>query len=388
MKILFLEWDSLCKGFMKQALLKKGYDVVIFPFSRETEDTKRSEKLTVSITEELVKGNYDYVFSFNYFPVAAIACKACRVTYVSWVYDSPFIQLYSETIKYDTNRVFIFDSAEYLCLRKYGVETVYYLPMAAPSEYYKGLVSKASDTGKYQCDVAFVGSTYTEKSHYKFHYLDKLDEYTKGYLEGVMQAQKKIYGFNFVEETLTPAIMENMRKVCPLYNSGDGFETVEWVFATYFIDQRITAMERFEILDMLSKEYDVQLYTPEPTPNLPNVKNMGEVNPYTEAPLVFNTAKINLNISLRSIVNGIPLRGLDIMGSGGFLLTNYQADFLEHFVPDEDYVYYDSYEDLMGKVEYYLSHEKERKEIAENGLQKICRSHTYDKRIEEMFGSD
>ncbi|MCR5671743.1 MAG: DUF3880 domain-containing protein [Butyrivibrio sp.] len=386
MKILFLEWDSLCKGFMKQALKSKGYEVVIFPFPQATEDTKRSEKLTLSITEELLKGGYTHVFSFNYFPVAAIACKACKVTYVSWVYDSPFIQLYSETVKYDTNRVFVFDSYEYLRLKDAGVDTVHYLPMAAPAQYYTDLIKRSEGSlSKYSSDISFVGSTYTEMSHYKYHYLDKLDEYTKGYLDGVMNAQKKVYGYNFVEKMLTPQILENMRKVCPLTNSGDGFETVEWVFATYFIDQKITAMERFEILSMLSENHNVDLYTPEATPNLPNVKNKGEVNPYTEAPLVFNSAKINLNISLKSIVNGIPLRAMDIMGSKGFLISDYQPDFMEHFIPDEDFVYYDSYEDLMAKVDYYLCHEKERMEIAENGWQKVLKEHSYEARIDAMF---
>ena len=48
-------------------------------------------------------------------------------------------------------------------------------------------------------------------------------------------------------------------------------------------------------------------------------------------PLVFQNSKINLNITLRSIKNGIPLRAIDIMGAGGFLLTNYQNDFGLHF---------------------------------------------------------
>ncbi len=390
MKILFLEWDSLCKGFMKKALAEKGYEVIVFPFPRETEDTKRSESLTVAITKELLNGDFDYCFSFNYFPVAAIACKASKVTYVSWVYDSPFIQLYSETIKYETNRVFIFDSYEYFRLKRFGVETVHFMPMAAPAEYYEKLIREANlgKNGRYDCDVAFVGSTYTEKSHYKFGYLDKLDEYTKGYLEGAMNAQKSIYGFNFIEEILTPEIVDNMKKVCPIYSSGDGSETVEWIFATYFIDQKITAIERTEVLDMLSQKYHVDLYTPEPTPELKLVYNKGEVNPYTKAPLVFNRAKINLNISLRSIVNGIPLRAFDIMASKGFLLTNYQSDFQEFFVPGEDYVYYDSYDDLLVKAEYYLSHDKEREEIAQSGFNKVKQSHSYEARIDQMFGGE
>ena len=136
---------------------------------------------------------------------------------------------------------------------------------------------------------------------------------------------------------------------------------------------------------MLSKEHQVNLYTPEPTPTLPNVRNLGEVNPYTEAPLVFNSSKINLNISLRSILNGIPLRAMDIMGSKGFLLTNYQSDFLEFFSPGEDFVYYESYENLMEKTDYYLSHDKERMEIADNGFEKIKKSHSYEDRIDIML---
>ena len=386
MKILYLEWDSLGNAFMKKALEKKGYQYEVFPFPRGTEDTRMGKELTISITEKLLKGGYDYAFSFNYFPVIAIACKACKIPYVSWIYDSPFVQLYSETIKYDTNRVFIFDSSEYERLRALGVDTVHFLPMAAPVDYYRQLIDSVSSLDKYSCDIAFVGSTYTEKSHYKYHYLDKLDDYTKGYLEGAMNAQKKVYGYNFMEQVITPDILKNMQKVCPVFNSGDGFETPEWVFATYFLDQRITATERAEILDMLSKRYDVKLYTTEATPNLPHVTNMGEVNPYTEAPLCYAGAKINLNISLRSIVNGIPLRCFDIMGCGGFLMSSYQADFLSFFTPDEDFVYYDSYEDLMTKCDYYLSHEKERLEICENALEKVKKYHTYDVRIDEMFG--
>ena len=50
-----------------------------------------------------------------------------------------------------------------------------------------------------------------------------------------------------------------------------------------------------------------------------------------------------------------------------------------------DFVYYDNYEDLLAKVEYYLSHDAERKEIAENGYEKVCAEHTIARRIREMI---
>ncbi len=73
------------------------------------------------------------------------------------------------------------------------------------------------------------------------------------------------------------------------------------------------------------------------------------------------------------------------MGSGGFLLTNYQADFDDCYTAGKDYVFFDSPEDMMDKIEYYLGHEKERTEIAHNGLNKTLNEHTYEKRLESMF---
>ena len=82
---------------------------------------------------------------------------------------------------------------------------------------------------------------------------------------------------------------------------------------------------------------------------------------------------------------GIPLRAFDIMGSGGFLLSNFQSDFLDLFVPGEDFVYYESKEDMLDKIGYYLSHEDQRQAIAKNGHDKVAAAHTYRHRVREML---
>ena len=96
-------------------------------------------------------------------------------------------------------------------------------------------------------------------------------------------------------------------------------------------------------------------------------------------------SKINLNITLRSIVNGIPLRCFEIIGAGGFLLTNYQGDFASFFEAGVDYVYYDGIKELLDKADYFLKNEDERKQIAAAGLAKIKEAHTYRHRAEEML---
>ena len=102
-------------------------------------------------------------------------------------------------------------------------------------------------------------------------------------------------------------------------------------------------------------------------------------------PYVFKNSAINLNISLRSIRSGIPLRCFDIMGCGGFLLSNYQGDFYEHFVPGEDLVLFESQEDFLNKCDYYLKHDNERRQIAANGYGKVKEFHTYEVRLKEIF---
>jgi spore maturation protein CgeB len=74
------------------------------------------------------------------------------------------------------------------------------------------------------------------------------------------------------------------------------------------------------------------------------------------------------------------------MGAGGFLLTSYGGDFGMYFKDGEDYVSFDSVDDLINKCRYYLDNEDERRQIAANAYEKICESHTYLHRVKEMLG--
>jgi spore maturation protein CgeB len=73
------------------------------------------------------------------------------------------------------------------------------------------------------------------------------------------------------------------------------------------------------------------------------------------------------------------------MGSGGFLLSNYQEDFYNIFVPGEDCVLFSSDDEMLSLAGYYLTHETARAQIAANGLGKITDYHTYVHRIHSML---
>lgn len=334
---------------------------------------------------------YDVVFTFNYSPIISNNCKKYNLPYISWVYDSPQVLLYSYTIINHCNYVFLFDKAQYLELKNAGINTVYYAPLAVNMDRMKRMLAENAKSEKdsiYKADIAFVGSMYNEK-HNLYDRLNGVSDYTRGYLEAVMKAQREVYGYFFLEDLLNDNILNDMKKACPLDTNWDGVETIEYLYANYFLARKMAADERHEIIEKLgkrfSKNYIINLYTPNATPDIQGVYNKGPVDYYDEMPYVFNNSRINLNITLRSIKSGIPLRCMDICAAGGFLLSNYQEDMYDVFVPGEDMVMYESVDDLVNKCKYYLEHENERKQIASNGTGKVSEKHTYAIRFKEIF---
>lgn len=375
--------------------------VELYSVPKSEPDQAKRAGLAEELVSKILRGNYDFVFTVNYLPVVAIACKACRVNYLSWVYDSPCVEVYSETVTYETNYVFIFDRQTCFDLMKKGISTVYYLPLAADVVYYdellKGFRGDGSlarglrDKGKAFAGipfsaVSFVGSLYT-KTKPQFAPLENDAGYLKGYLDGLIKAQLGVYGVNFLEAALTPGIILEMQKLCLTPQRIHSMESIEWLYANYYLAKKVTSLERTEIVRRLAEGgiRNFTLYSGEDTADYPEINNGGYIDYYSQAPVVFHQSKMNLNITLKSIHSGIPLRCFDIMGSGGFLLSNFQADLSLHFVAGEDFVYYDNIDDLIAKVGYYLSHEEERMKIAKNGYEKVKNHHTYRHRVREML---
>lgn len=383
MKILMLEWDSFGTEYIIDAFKQADCMVEMYPWPFGEQEMRENEELCKTLEHRLNNEDVSFVFSLNFFPVAAKACYNCGIRYVSWVYDTPYLLLYSKHIRYETNQVYLFDLSLCAEFKRNGINNVYYLPMAAPVDIYDALVG-GSD-GKYKADISFVGSTYKEDSQNFYQLLEGISPYAGGYIDAIIGMQKKVYGSFLLEELLREPVLSELRRVCPIDRGEDEWESEAWIYANYFLARRLTGEQRIELLQLLSENHKVRLYTPEATPELIHVDNRGPIDYVSEMPLVFKNTKINLNMTLRSIHDGIPLRAMDIMGCGGFLLTNYQADFGYWFQPDVDYVYYADNEDLLYKADYYLEHEEERLAIAMNGYQKVKEAHTYHHRVRTIL---
>lgn len=384
MKILFLDSPAFAKLDMLDAFFNCGVEYDLF--FHEAYHERKNDDFQKAFFSTVEQNSYDFVFSFNFFPSLSDCCQKYGIRYVSYVYDSPLVNLYSCTLINPCNYVFLFDRDTYLTFKNAGISTVYYLPLAANTDRLSRLCASDELKNALFAEVSFVGSLYNEEHNFfdRFH---NISDYSRGYLDAIMDAQQKIYGAFFLEELLTPSILDNLQKDIPYHPLPDGTETPAYVYANYFLCRKITSRERLALLKTASEHFDLKLYTHQKSPELPNAHYMGTVDYYDMMPFVFKCSKINLNITLKSIHTGIPLRCMDILGSNGFLLTNFQSDFLDLFSPDEDLVFYENEDDFYKKIAYYLSHEKERQQISANGFGKMSDAHTFIHRVHTILNT-
>ena len=382
MKIFFMEWNSFGNDDMIENLEAMGHEIRHISFA---DDTIKQEQIEALLGRELKKSACDFIFSFNYYPEISKACKQLELKYVSWIYDSPHMAVYSYTVVNDCNYVFLFDYAMYRELSEAGIRTVYYLPLAINLPRMLRLDQKYPVGEGYQSEITFIGSLYTEKKHCLYEKFSTVPDYVKGYLDGLIQAQKNVQGYLFMQELLTEEIVKEMQKAYPTNPESECVLSPEAIYADYVLARQVTALERKECLERLGRVARTKLYTHEKTVQIGNVINCGPCDYYNQMPQIIRTSKINLNITLRSIKTGIPLRVLDIMGNGGFLVTNYQEEMMQYFEPDKEFVYYGDIEELSDKAEYYLAHDEERRRIAERGCERVRNGFTYQLQLKKLL---
>ena len=392
MHILMYRWKAYNYRDIEQTFLLLGHTVDNIEQELGSYDVSPEFERVI---EEKIRGtHYDMVFTVNYFPLISNVCERTGVKYVSWTCDNPLISMYHESVFHACNYIFTFDKTNYLEFRGMGVKHIWYLPLAVDTERMDALLGAPEEAGrwkaaqdpemrKYRGDVAFVGSLYERNSYDKIK--NRLPEYLRGYFDAVMEAQLNISGANIVEPMLTTNILEQLQEYFQLEKSEGSFSDLGLIFQTTVLGFKIAEIERRRALIELSKHYKVNVYSNSDVSDLLRIQYCGSVDYWSEMPKVFRMSKINLNFTIPNIKSGIPLRIWDVLGCGGFLLTNYQAEIPYYFKEGEDLVCFDSLEDLCEKVGYYLEHEEERKRIAWNGYRKVREKHSYIERIHTIL---
>lgn len=479
MKIFYYRYGSIMEPDIIDTFREFGFEVL--EYTKEVTDKNYLPgKAVREVSKVLEEHPCDIAFSINFFPFLSDVCNIFHIRYVSWTVDSPVMELYSKQIKNKWNRTFIFDKADFLDVREFNPDCIFYLPLGANTAKkeklftgdslktetalaYKGSKSYGNNLtfdgsktsagsplaapqpagsplavtlpsgsplaelkpagspfsvtlpagsplaapkpagstlsvtlssgknglqmNKFSHDVAFVGSLYSEKCPY-----DKLSKKAPaslvGYLDGIMAAQERVYGYYFIEELLSDDVVSEFMKYHPSFYEDPGASellTDKRTLSQLYIANKITANERQHTFKALSEHFDTSIYTASDTSKLPKIHNRGLAKSLTEMPLIFHSSKININTTSKAIRSGLPLRIFDIMSAGGFCLSNYQSEIPELFSVGEEIVLYSSYEELIDLTQYYLTHDSERREIARAGYERVKMDYSLEKQLEKML---
>lgn len=111
-----------------------------------------------------------------------------------------------------------------------------------------------------------------------------------------------------------------------------------------------------------------------------------------DIPEIIRNSRISLNFTgSDNLVPGagsggqIKARTFEVPGAGGFLLTQHAAGLERYFRPGEEVAMFDTPDELVEQVRYYLAHAEARDRVAHAGHRRTAEHHTYAARFAEIF---
>jgi len=386
--ILYYDWNEFTREDAQNAFVSMGHTLTIVQY--EWKHIGYDEGFLRALLRKLLKKKpngspmIDFAFSFNFFPVISIACEMVKIPYLCLVFDSPYLPLNSIQINNSVNHVFVFDQELIARLRRQGVKTLHHSPLAVSGERLKK-ISKDLKDKPYYYDISFVGTLYDDEFKL-YDSLHDLQPHIKRRVDEVIRAQERIYGYDLIgqKKLITDDMISEMQKLVDFEDTGHFFMDEKQILRD-MIRRKVSQLERVEILQMLAEVAPVSLFTREDQIAPEGVNDHGYAEYRHKMPEIFRLSKVNLNITLRTILSGIPLRALDVMAAGGFLISTYQRELAEAFEDGKELILVHTPKELKECCSYYLAHEAERDRIRRRGQDKVLAIYDYKNIFEKMI---
>jgi spore maturation protein CgeB len=262
------------------------------------------------------------------------ALKKLKIPTAIWFLDDP------QELKATTRKALLYDyvftvePAAVEAYRAAGVKSVRYLPLACFSEIQKPLKNLPEE---YHSDICFVGVPFPNR----VALFDKLADFFKEYKVRIIGGGQTV----------------------------GGDEKAGWLWEKF-----LTRMDVYQgsVIDRMI--------------------------PPEEAAKYYNGARINLNIHRTSAdqrfereahlgieASGVNGRTFEIAGCSAFQIVDASRNVGDFFEVGKEITIYKNENDLVEKIKYFLSHEKERLKIAASAYQKVIDNHTYQHRLQQII---
>lgn len=384
MKILYVYGLSTEKNIV-QTLRKLKCDVMEYP---EVQDTSNMDEEKINVLVAYVKEHgITHLMSIHLIYNVAVAAYWAGIKYISVIWDAPYLKAYTVMGTLDNIWYSAFDKLDAERMRQGGCPHVMYQPLSVNRENILAWKKRFLAERRYIHDISLIANLYEDNAYDRC--LDLLPENMQAYFRSIFEeAAFKWDGVNRVYGKTGQEILEYMKLVSPTLkiNNPYNVEDVRYFEAMYLI-RKLANIERVCVLNLLAEDHDVYLYTYSEVDEtlMPKVHRRPPVQVGEATSFIYAGTKINLNIALKGIEGGTTQRIMDIMGAGGFVLTNYCEETAELFEEDKEIVMFRTPEELIQKVDYYLEHEEEREQIARAGHERAMNDYTYEKKIKKLL---
>ncbi len=266
--------------------------------------------------------------------------------------------------------LFFTKKSDVLEYRDEGFYNVYLIPPSGNRErfFYK---KEISNVEHYACDVSFAAFSCADS----FKTFDELKHEAKDVLEEVVVAQS-----NALYLTLGQVIRR--RGLALLSEKGEEFMPKK---EFRFLTQKASALHRIEFLKMIHGDIHFKLFGDEGWKEIfPESPYCGPVDYGMELVNVYNASKINLGLCSYG-VTAIYSKVLDIALCKAFGLFEYTPGIEQYFTNGHDIVWFETPEEMVKLIEFYLARPEDRERIAENAYRNVIQNHTVVQRMEKML---
>jgi spore maturation protein CgeB len=377
--VLLIDSGYFLLSEAEKALESLGHRVV----KTAVHEKDSGDRLIARFIEAIITFKPDFILTVNHLGLdeegrIAEFLKSIELPVASWYVDSPSLIVRA----FDANitpyvSLFLWDKSYMSEMESFGFESVHYLPLGTDEKLFRPLKARKhrKKIDPYRCDISFLGNSMTEavrkyngKVHPDLH-------------EAICRTAERISASGVPPQSVDAFVSDGDRTSFEGLSSREKMDFEAGVIWQATLNYRLACIRSFN-------GHAVRIHGDRGWTELTEDSSVDLKEPlhyYREAPLLYNATKINFNATSLQMRSAVNQRVFDVPACGAFILTDYRDSLHELFDVGREIIAYESIEEIPEKAGYYLSHDEERRAIAEKGRERVIRDHTYRRRMESLI---
>jgi spore maturation protein CgeB len=328
------------------------------------------------------------IMSVNYYGGLAEICRKFSLKLMCWEVDPCLDANVSLKIPHDGAYVFTYRKSHVNVYKAAGFKHVRHLPLATNCDRRRPVRLTDEEKNLYGSPISFVGNSMAQEAKrchdllmelyraYTDSCSDGMDE-RQDLFEEILRLQRQDYGTFQIR-----SLMEERAGGFLTFVRQQGYR----VDPVLCLSEIAASSKRLDTLAALyKKEVRVWGDVGWKTVERGLITYMGSAGHDNALNRIYSGSLINLDINRIYQSDMVNMRVFDIMACGGFVLAEFSEDLEALFHVGEEIVAYESLDELLEKVEYYLARPEEIRQIAHQGMIAVKKRHTVRHRVRKML---